>query len=56
MIEAPKKIIKREIVLADGRYLIFYTFAPSESPHSSQLAVPTHGAKADDSTRGKLSV
>jgi len=28
-------MIKRQVVMADGRYLIFYIFAPSDHPGSS---------------------
>lgn len=46
MIEAPKKTTKREIVLADGRYLIFYTFAPADRLGSSRFADPIPDARA----------
>ena len=46
MIKGAKKIIKREIVLADGRYLIFYTFAPADHLASSRPAVPIPDTKA----------
>ena len=38
MIEVVEGMIKRRVVLADGRYLIFYTFAPSGSRVPSPLA------------------
>lgn len=46
MIEAPKKMIKQQIVLADGRYLIYYTFAPADRPGSTRPADPIPDAKA----------
>jgi hypothetical protein len=42
-----EKMIKRQVVMADGRYLIFYTFAPCDRPGSSNRADPipeTEGA------------
>ena len=46
MIEAPEKMIKQQIVLADGRYLIFYTFVPADRLASSRTADPIPDAKA----------
>ncbi|HEV2829336.1 MAG TPA: hypothetical protein VGW76_17190 [Pyrinomonadaceae bacterium] len=43
MIKAPKKLIKEQIELADGRYLIFYTFAPADRLASSRRADPPDG-------------
>ena len=41
MSEASEKMIKRSVILADNRYLIFYTFAPSDdvdpSPADAEL-------------------
>jgi hypothetical protein len=31
-------MIKRQVAMADGRYLIFYAFAPSDGPASSDRA------------------
>lgn len=39
--EAPQRVIKRRIVMADGRYLIFYDFAPPDGKCSSLTPVPT---------------
>jgi hypothetical protein len=39
---------KRQIVLDDGRYLIFYTFGPSESLSPRDAAVPIAEATADE--------
>lgn len=47
MSKAPEQMIKRQVVLADGRYLIFYTFAPADGLGSSHLAVPISEAEAD---------
>jgi len=38
MNKEPEEINKRQIVLEDGRYMIFYTFAPSDRP--SPVDVP----------------
>jgi hypothetical protein len=46
MIKAPKKLIKEQIELADGRYLIFYTFAPADRLASSRRADPIPDGKA----------
>jgi len=45
MIKAPNKIIKREIVLADGRYLILYTFEPADRLGSPPPADPMPDAE-----------
>jgi hypothetical protein len=46
---ASDKINKRPVVTAEGRYFIFYTFAPSDRPGSSHPAIPIPKAKADKS-------
>ena len=46
MIQAPEKMIKQQIELADGRYLIFYTFADADRLASSRPADPIPDAKA----------
>lgn len=39
---------KRQIVLDDGRYLIFYTFGPSERLRPRDAAVPMTETTADE--------
>jgi hypothetical protein len=46
MSKASEKMIKRQVVMADGRYLIFYTFAPFDRPASSDRADPVPEAKS----------
>ena len=38
MSKACEQITKRRVVLADGRYLIFFTCAPAEVPSPTQPA------------------
>ena len=45
MFKAPEKLIKERIELADGRYLIFYTFAPANRLASSRRADPIPDGK-----------
>lgn len=47
MSKGSEKIIKRQVVLPDGRYLIFYTFAPCDRLDSSHPDLPSTKAKAD---------
>ena len=46
MSKASEKMIKRQVMMADGRYLIFFTFAPSDGPASSKHADCVPQAKA----------
>lgn len=46
MSKASEKMIKRRVIIADGRYLIFYTFTSSDRPASSHRADSVPGAKA----------
>jgi hypothetical protein len=39
---------KRQIVMEDGRYMIFYTFAPKDNLGPSILAVPVPEATPDE--------
>jgi hypothetical protein len=45
MNKASEKMIKRQAVMADGRYILFYTFAPFDRPSSSHRADPVPEAK-----------
>ena len=49
----PCEITKRRIVLADGRYLIFFTFAPAGVPAPTQPA--TAETEEKQKTPGKES-
>jgi hypothetical protein len=49
MSKASEQINKRQVVMADGRYLIFYTFGPSDRHGSSHTPAPIPKAKADKS-------
>lgn len=40
MSKAPEEINKREIVLDDGRYMIFYTVAPPDGRGAEDVSVP----------------
>jgi hypothetical protein len=51
MSRASEEIKKREVVMADGRYLIFYTFAPFDRHGSPRTNVPIPEAKADKSDK-----
>jgi hypothetical protein len=44
--KASEKMIKRQVVMADGRYLIFYTFAPPGFSGSSHRTDATPEANA----------
>jgi hypothetical protein len=46
MSKASEKINKRQVVMADGRYLIFYTFEAPDGRRSSHCAHPITDAKA----------
>ena len=46
MSKASEKMIKRKVAMPDGRYLIFYTFAPSDRPESSARLDPIPAATA----------
>lgn len=51
MSKASEQIRKRKVVMADGRYLIFYTFTPFDRAGSSETNVPIQEAKADKSDK-----
>lgn len=46
MNKVSEKMIKRQVVMADGRYLIFYTFAPPDFSGSSHHVDAVPEAKA----------
>jgi hypothetical protein len=50
MSETCEKLRKRPIVLADGRYLIFFTLAPAEAAASS----PTELVKGEPEGEGTV--
>lgn len=45
MNKASEKMDQRQVVMEDGRYLIFFTFAPHDPPGSSRAAAPTPKVK-----------
>ena len=45
MTEAPERMSQQRVLLADGRYLIFYHFAPRERVGPSLSAIPIPRAK-----------
>ena len=53
MSEAPQRVIKRQVVMADGRYLIFYDFVPSAGVASLEPAVQISETTANKSAEEK---
>jgi hypothetical protein len=51
MSETCEKLSKRPIVLADGRYLIFFTLAPAEAAASSQPKVAKGELEAEGTVK-----
>jgi hypothetical protein len=42
-----EEMITRRVILADGRYLIYYTFGPAATPSPSQTAPASREPEAE---------